>query len=107
MTTFDERQNAHEKKHALDEEKKFRVAARRNKMLGHWAANLMGYDVAKADAYAKEVVASDFEEAGDDDVLRKLQGDLKAAGVVVIEKDLRIKMDAFYHEALESIEAGQ
>lgn len=107
MTTFEDRQQAHEKKHAMDEEKKFKVSARRNKMLGMWASGLMGYDSAKSDTYAKEVVASDFLEAGDDDVLRKVQGDLKAAGVVVIEKDLRIKMDTLYQEALETIEAGK
>lgn len=107
MTTFDDRQQAHEKKHAMDEEKKFRVAARRNKLLGLWAANLMDYDQTKADEYTKQVIASDFLEEGDEDVVRKLQADLKAAGVVVIEKDLRIKMDEFYQQALESIEAGQ
>lgn len=106
MTTFDDRQQAHEKKHVMDEEKKFKVAARRNKLLGLWAAGLMAYDDAKAQAYAKEVIASDFLEAGDDDVLRKVQTDLKAAGVVVIEKDLRIKMDELYNEALQTIEAG-
>ncbi len=105
MTTFDDRLQAHEKKHAIDEEKKFKINAKRNKMLGLWAADLMQYDSVKAEAYAKEVIASDFLEAGDDDVLRKVQADLKAAGVVVIDKDLRIKMDALYNEARIAIES--
>lgn len=106
MTTFDDRQQAHEKKHAMDEEKKFKVTARRNKLFGLWAAGLMGYDQAKAEAYAKEVIAADFQETGDDDVLRKVQNDLKAAGVVVIDKDLRVRLDTCYQDALQAIEAA-
>lgn len=106
MSTFDERQQAHERKHVLDEEMKFKVNARRNKHLGQWAADLMGYDQARTGTYVKEVIASDFLEAGDEDVLRKVQTDLKTAGVVVVEKDLRIKMDALYTKALNEIESG-
>lgn len=101
---FDDREQAHEKKHAMDEEKLFKVNARRNKMLGLWAADLMHLEGDKAEAYAKEVIASDFLEAGDEDVLRKVQADLKNAGVVVVDKDLRIKMDALYQEARAAVE---
>jgi hypothetical protein len=76
MTTFDDRENAFENKFAHDEELKFRVTARRNKLLGLWAAELLGRTGDDAAAYAKEVVAADFEEAGDDDVIRKVVGDL-------------------------------
>ena len=76
MTTFDDRENAFEAKFAHDADMQFRAEARRNKLLGLWAAGLMGKTGDEAAAYAKEVVASDFEEAGDDDVFRKVSGDL-------------------------------
>ena len=72
MTTFDEREKSFEKKFELDQELQFKVKARRNKLLGLWAAGLLGKTGADAEAYAKEVVAADFEEAGDTDVLRKV-----------------------------------
>jgi len=81
MTTFDDRERAFETKFAHDEEMKFRVAARRNRLLGEWAARQMGLSDAEADSYAKDVVRSDFEEAGDHDVVRKVLGDLTAAGI--------------------------
>ena len=81
MTTFDDRERAFETKFAHDEEMKFRIAARRNRLLGHWAARQMGLSDAEADSYAKDVVRSDFEEAGDHDVVRKVLGDLTAAGI--------------------------
>ena len=81
MTTFDDRERAFETKFAHDEEMKFRVIARRNKLLGHWAAGLMKLSPVEAEAYAKDVVRADFEEAGDEDVIRKLLGDLTAAGI--------------------------
>ena len=81
MTQFDERERAFEAKYARDEEMQFRITARRNRLLGHWAARRMGLTDAEADSYAKDVVRSDFEEAGEHDVIRKVLGDLTAAGV--------------------------
>ena len=80
MTTFDQRQEGFEKKFALDEEQKFKAEARRNKLLGLWAAGLLGKTGADAEAYAKEVVLADFEKPGDTDVVHKLMKDLAAAG---------------------------
>ncbi len=81
MTTFDDRENAFEAKFARDEEMAFRVTARRNRLLGGWAARQMNLTAEETDAYCKAVVQADFEEAGDEDVIRKLVGDLTAAGV--------------------------
>ena len=81
MTQFDDRERAFEAKFAHDEEMKFRIIARRNRLLGEWAARQMGLTEAETDSYAKDVVRSDFEEAGDHDVIRKVVGDLTAAGV--------------------------
>src|SRR3954451_7295163 len=89
MTQFDERERAFEAKFALDEEMQFRVIARRNRLLGHWAARQMGLTEAEAESYAKDVIHSDFEEAGEHDVVRKLLGDLTAAGVECEEADVR------------------
>jgi len=83
MTTFDDRERAFETKFARDDDMQFRITARRNKLVGLWAAEKMGLTAAEADAYAKAVVQADFEEAGDDDVVRKLIGDMTAAGVTV------------------------
>ena len=76
MSTFDDRENAFENKYAHDQEMQFRAEARRNKLLGLWAAELLGKTGADADAYAREVVKADFEEAGHEDVVRKVAGDL-------------------------------
>lgn len=89
MTTFDDRERAFEIKFAHDEEMKFRILARRNRLLGEWAARLMALSEAETDAYAKEVVRADFEEAGDDDVIRKLLGDLTAAQIDIDEAVIR------------------
>ena len=89
MTTFDDREQAFETKFARDEEMAFRVTARRNKLIGLWAAERMGLTPAETDSYAKSVVQADFEEVGDDDVVRKLAGDLTAAGVQVEDTELR------------------
>ncbi|GGE04501.1 hypothetical protein SAMN05421774_101765 [Gemmobacter megaterium] len=96
MTTFDDRQRAFESKFAHDAEMQFRATARRNKLLGLWAAGLLGKTGADADAYAVEVVKSDFEEAGDDDVLRKVAADLSGKAT---PEDIRAKMDALLAEA--------
>jgi hypothetical protein len=89
MTTFDDRENAFENKFAHDAEMQFRAEARRNKLLGLWAAGLMGKSGDAAEAYAKEVVKADFEEAGHDDVVRKLKADL---GDLADEMAIRGKM---------------
>lgn len=89
MTTFDDRERAFEAKFARDEEMAFRVTARRNRLVGQWAAALMKLTPEETDAYAKSVVQADFEEAGDEDVVRKLLGDLTAAGVDVDEAQVR------------------
>ena len=84
MTTFDKREEAFEKKFAHDEELRFKATARRNKLLGLWAAEKLGISGAAADAYAKEVVTADFEEAGDDDVFRKVKKDFADKNLVRI-----------------------
>jgi len=89
MTTFDDRERAFETKFAHDEEMKFRITARRNKLLGQWAARQMGLSDAEAESYAKDVVRSDFEEAGDHDVVRKVLGDLTAAGIETDEASIQ------------------
>ncbi len=93
MTTFNEREQGFEAKFKHDEELRFRVTARRNKLLGLWAAELLGLEGESAAAYAKEVVRSDFEEPGDDDVLQKVLGDLEGKSIGTSAKLLRKKMD--------------
>jgi hypothetical protein len=94
MTTFDDRERAFENKFAHDEEMAFRVTARRNRLMGVWAAEKMGLTAEETDAYAKGVVQADFEEVGDEDVLRKLLGDLTAAGVETDDDEIRQAMTA-------------
>jgi hypothetical protein len=89
MTTFDDRERAFEAKFARDEDMAFRISARRNRLLGQWAAAKMNLTPEETDAYAKAVVQADFEEAGDEDVIRKLLGDLLAAGVEVDDATIR------------------
>lgn len=106
MTSFSDKERAEEAKYALDEETQFRIAARRNRLLGGWAAEKMGLTAAEADAYAKEVIQADFEEAGDEDVIRKLLGDLTAAGVDVSEAEIRSALDTKAIEARRSLMGG-
>ena len=106
MNSFDKRQEGFEKKYALDEEQKFKAEARRNKLLGLWAAEKLGMSADEAAAYAKEVVASDFEESGDADVVRKVLGDLTAKGVAMAEPELRVKMDELMATAVMQVKAG-
>jgi len=101
MTTFDKREEGFEKKFAHDEELRFKAMARRNKMLGLWAAGILGKTGAEADAYAKEVVIADFEEAGDDDVLRKVAKDLQDKGVT--EQQIRTQMTELLEQAIEQV----
>ena len=106
MTTFDKREEGFEKKYALDEEQKFKAEARRNRLLGLWAAEKLGITGDAATAYAKDVVAADFEESGDADVVRKVLGDLTAKGVAVTEPELRVKMDELMATAVMQVKAG-
>jgi hypothetical protein len=99
MTTFDDRERAFENRYARDQELQFKIIARRNRLLGEWAGRLMGLTEAEADAYAKEVVRADFEEAGDEDVIRKLIGDLTSAGVDIDDSKIR---EALEHKSVEA-----
>ncbi|MES2443875.1 MAG: DUF1476 domain-containing protein [Pseudomonadota bacterium] len=99
MTTFDDRERAFEAKFAHDSDMAFRVTARRNRLVGNWAAAQMGLTPEETDAYAKAVVQADFEETGDDDVIRKVLGDLLAAGVDTDEAAVRAALDTQTVEA--------
>jgi hypothetical protein len=105
MTTFDKREESFEKKFAHDEELRFKATARRNKLLGLWAAEKLGLSGADAESYAKEVVASDFEEAGDDDVVRKVLKDFTAKNVGQSEHQVRRTMDELMSEAIQQIKS--
>ncbi|MEA2981144.1 MAG: hypothetical protein QOF91_3298 [Alphaproteobacteria bacterium] len=106
MTIFDKREEGFEKKFAHDEELRFKANARRNKLLGLWAAEKMGLAGPAADAYAKEVVVADFEESGDEDVFRKVRRDFDAKGVAVSDQDIRKTMIDLMAAAIEQIKAG-
>jgi hypothetical protein len=103
MTTFDKREDAFESKFAHDAELQFRAYARRNKLLGLWAASLLGKTGTDADAYAKEVIAADFEHAGHEDVFRKIRGDFDAAGVTQSDHQIRRTMDELLAKAIEQV----
>ena len=105
MSTFDSREKGFENKFAHDEELRFKATARRNKLLGGWAAEKMGIMGDAAVAYAKEVVAADFEEVGDDDVVRKVVADFKAKNVDQSEQQIRAAMDQLMATAIAQIEA--
>ena len=100
---FDEREKGFEAKYKHDQETRFKVTARRNRLLGQWAAQQMGLAGADADAYAKEVVAADFEQPGDADVVRKVMDDLTAKGVSLTEQALRKQMDRLLATARDQI----
>jgi hypothetical protein len=106
MTTFDKREEGFEKKFAMDADQKFKAEARRNKLLGLWAAEKMAVTGDAAATYAKEVVAADFEEAGDGDVLRKVSGDFAAKGIAITEAQVRAKMDELMATAILQVKAG-
>jgi hypothetical protein len=107
MTTFDKREEGFEKKFAHDEELRFKATARRNKLLGLWVAQKLGMSGADADAYAKEVVQADFEEAGDDDVFRKVRKDLDAKGASASDQEIKTQMIDLMAQAVSQIEAGK
>ena len=103
MTTFDKREEGFEKKFAHDEELRFKATARRNKLLGLWAAEKLGLTGSAADDYAKSVIKADFEEAGDDDVFRKIRGDFDAKTVAQSDHQIRRTMDELMGTAIEQI----
>ena len=103
MTTFDKRKDAFESKFARDEELRFKATSRRNRMLGMWAAEKLGRTGDDADAYVREVIRSDMQEAGDDDVLRKVRADFEAAGVTQSDSEIRRAMDELLVTAVEQI----
>jgi hypothetical protein len=105
MTTFDKREEGFERKFALDEEMRFRAMARRNRMLGAWAAEKLGLSGADADVYAKSVIASDFEEAGDHDVFRKIRKDFDDKGVDASDHQIRRTMDELLARAIQQLQA--
>jgi hypothetical protein len=107
MTTFDKRGESFEKKFALDEEQAFKAVARRNRLLGLWAAEKLGIAGEAAAEYARQVVAADFDEPGDADVVRKVVGDFSAAGVAVTEQALHAKMNELSAQAAAELKAGK
>jgi len=107
MTSFDDRERAFEAKYARDEDMAFRVIARRNRLVGQWAAAKMGLTPEETDAYAKAVVQADFEEAGDEDVIRKVLGDLLGAGVEVDDAEVRRAIEEQTVEARRQLMEAQ
>lgn len=105
MSDFSDRQKGFESKFALDEELRFKATARRNKLLGLWAAEKLGKTGDEAEAYAREVVAADFEEVGDNDVLRKVKSDFEAGGVEQSEHQIRRTMDELLGQAIEQVKS--
>ena len=106
MTIFDDRENAQETKFVLEAAKEFKAEAKRNKALGHWAAGLMGKSEAESDKYALEVIMADVEEAGDNDVFRKLRGDLTAANCEITDDAIRHRMASELKTAREAVYGG-
>ena len=106
MTTFDKREEGFEKQFAHDEELKFKATSRRNKLLGLWAVEKLGRKGTDAETYAKEVVMADFEEAGDDDVFRKVRKDLDDGGVAATDQEIRTVMIELMGKAVEQIKNG-
>jgi len=107
MTTFDQRKDAFENKFALDEELRFKANARRNKLLGLWAAEKLGKSGADAEAYAKAVVVADFQEAGHEDVVRKVKNDFALASINTSDAEIRTVMTELLIKAAEDIQAGR
>ena len=106
MTTFDEREHGFEAKFVHDQDVEFRAHARRNRLLGFWAGELMGLQTQHLEDYARAVVKSDIDQPDEEDVLRKVFEDLKGAGVAVSERDVRLRMDELMAMAREQIKAG-
>ena len=107
MTTFNDREKGFESKFALDQDQEFRAMARRNKLLGLWAAEKMGLSAESSEDYAKAIVRADFEQPGDEDVFRKIAGDFKGSGLTVSESEIRSKMDELASMARDQVRAGE
>jgi hypothetical protein len=107
MTTFNEREKGFEQQFAHDEELRFKAIARRNKLLGLWAATKLGITGPAADAYSKDVVMAEFEAGGDEDVFRKLRRDFDAKGIALSEQDIRKAMQDLLGQAVQQIKAGK
>ena len=105
MSSMKDRQDAFERKFVHDEELKFKAVSRRNKLLGLWAAEKLGKTGEAADAYAREVIKADFEEAGDEDVFRKVRADFDAAGIAQTDDEIRSKMTDLLNEAIDQIKS--
>lgn len=103
MTSFQDKERAEESKYALDQEQEFKAHARRNKLLGLWAAEQLGLSESETSKYAKDVVLSDFEEPGEEDVFRKVQSDLKAAGKTISDEEIRSQMASLMGTAIAQI----
>jgi hypothetical protein len=106
MTTFDKREEAFEKKFVIDEELRFKAVARRNRMLGMWAADQLGKSGADAEAYAKDVIAAEFDSTGGAGVIAKVMADLAAKGIPVNESELRARMDEWLAQSIAQVKAG-
>ena len=106
MTTFDDRERAFQTQFARDQEMQFKITARRNKLLGAWAAEQMGLSPVEAESYARDVIRADFEEAGDEDVIRKVLGDLTTAGIDIDEAGVRGALEEMAIEARRQFMAG-
>jgi hypothetical protein len=106
MTTFDKREEGFEKQFAHDEELRFKATARRNKLLGLWAAEKLGLTGAEGQTYAKEVVVADFEEAGEDDVFRKIRRDFDAKGITLPDAEIRRAMNELMGQAVAQVKAA-
>ena len=107
MTTFDKREEGFERKFALDEEQKFKAEARPNRLLGLWVAEKLGLSGEAANTYAKDVIAAEFQEAGDANVVGKVMGDLKAKGISITERELQAKMEQLTAQAVAEVKAGK
>jgi hypothetical protein len=107
MSTFDKREEGFERKFAHDEEVRFKARARRNKMLGLWAAQQLGLAGDAAEAYAKEIVVVDFEEPGDDDVFRRIRRDFDAKAVAQSDHQIRRTMEELMAKAVEDVKSGR
>ena len=106
MTTFDKREEAFEKKFVIDEELRFKAAARRNMLLGLWVAEKLGMSGAEAKAYARSVVEAEFGEGHDAGVIRKVMGDLAAKGASIDEREIRARMDEWMAQSIAQVKAG-
>lgn len=106
MTSFNKREEAFERKFVLDEELRFKAMARRNRLLGEWVAGKLGKSGQEASDYARSVILADFEEAGDEDVFRKVSSDLAAGGVTTSETEIRETMERLLAAAVEEVQAG-